>query len=235
MKKVLIAEDSKTLNTALKQGLKPYEKEFEVIFVENGLDAMNILGEQFIDLVVTDIHMPMIDGLVLLAYMLENCPKTACIIMSAYGDDTLKAEVRDSILCFLDKPVDPNKLAKLIHDTLTDKSGKRRVKNVSMPDFLQMIMMGKKTCVLQLKSNEGAHGVFYFNAGEPFQIVCGKLKGEEAFKEMLNWTAAEVKFLKPPAEKGRKQINLEMPELINMAKIAKIKIQVKKERLVHSL
>ena len=92
-----------------------------------------------------------------------------------------------------------------------------------------MIMMGKKTCVLQLKSMQGKHGIFYFNAGEPFQVVCGSLKGEQAFKEMLNWPEAEVKFLKPPAEKGRKQINMEMPELIDMAKTAKIKIQVKKK------
>jgi hypothetical protein len=41
---------------------------------------MKILGEQFVDLVITDIQMPLIDGLVLLAYMLENFGfKFSCI------------------------------------------------------------------------------------------------------------------------------------------------------------
>ena len=229
MKKVLIAEDSKTLTTALKQGLKPYKDEFETIFVENGLEAMTALGEEFIDLVVTDIQMPMVDGLVLLAFMIENCPKTAVIIMSAYGDDSLKEEVQDSILCFLDKPVEPDKLVRLIRDTLKDPSGKRRVTNISMVDLLQMIMMGKKTCVLQLKSGSGAQGIFYFNAGEPFHFVCGGLKGEAAFREILDWPDADVKFLKPPTQRGQRLIERKMPELIDMAKAGKIKIKVKKK------
>lgn len=229
MKKVLIAEDSKTQITALKLGLKPYEKGFETIFVENGLDAMKILDDQFIDLVVTDIQMPLIDGLVLMAYMLESSPKTACIIMSAYGDDDLKTETCDDILCFLDKPVDPHKLAKLIHDTLTDESGKRQVKNALLSDLLLMIMTSKKTCILQVKSDEGMLGILYFHAGEPYQVVCGKLKNEQAFNEMLNWPEAEVKFLKPPAKKGWKQNNLTMWPLIEKAKTAGIKVKVKKK------
>lgn len=229
MKTVLIAEDSITQLTALKIGLKPYEKGFKTIFVENGLDAIKILGEQFIDLVVTDIQMPLIDGLVLLAYMLENCPKTACIIMSAFGDDDLKAEVCDNILCFLDKPVNPQKLAKLIHDTLTDDSGKRQVENTSMSDLLLTVMLSKRTCILQVKSDKGMLGILYFYEGAPHQFACGNLKDEQAFREILNWPEVEVKFLKPPAKKGWKQNDMTMWPLIEKAKTAGIKVKVKKK------
>ena len=225
MKKVLIAEDSKTLTKALKYGLKPYAEEFDVVFVENGLEAMNVLGAEPIDLVVTDIHMPMVDGLVLLAYMLENCPHTGCIIMSSYGDGSLKEELRENILYFIDKPVDSAKLARLIRDTLKENSGSRRMKNIAMVDLMSMIMVGKKTCVFQLNASDGTQGLFYFQNGELFNVVQGSLKGADAFKAMLNWPSAEIRFLKAPAKKGRKELPQSMPELIKMAESAKLKIK----------
>jgi len=225
MKKVLIAEDSKTLTQALKHGLEPYEGEFDVVFVENGLEAMNVLGAESIDLVVTDIHMPMIDGLVLLAYMLENCPQTGCIIITSYGDEKLKEELRENILHFIDKPVDPAKLARLIRDTLKDSSDRRRMKNMAMVDLMNMIMVGKKTCVFQLNASDGAQGLFYFQNGELFNVVQGSKKGAEAFKTMLAWPSAEIRFLKAPAKKGRKEIPQSMPELIKMAQSAALKIK----------
>lgn len=231
MKKVLIAEDSRTFRTALLIGLKKYQDEFLTLFAADGLEAMNILQGQPVDLVVTDVHMPMMDGLVLLAFMLENCPETPCIVMSAYGDRKLKDMLKPDILTFIDKPVDPEDLARMILSAIkappSRKSGR---KTISVVDLMNLILVGDKTCVFNLKTKEGASGICYFHEGEFYNAVCGALQGERAFEMMLGWTEADIRFMKTPKTPGEKKIRPDMPEMIERARASRLTIRAEKEK-----
>ncbi|MCP4109945.1 MAG: response regulator [Desulfobacteraceae bacterium] len=78
MDKILVAEDDASLRMLIKSYLKSYEDKFETIAVENGLEAIKTLQNEMISLLVTDIKMPKVEGLVLLAYMNRNFPKVPC-------------------------------------------------------------------------------------------------------------------------------------------------------------
>ncbi len=62
--KILVVDDDKTTRKIL--GLYLKSKGYEVVFAENGLDAMEQLGQETVNLVMTDLNMPYMDGLELI-------------------------------------------------------------------------------------------------------------------------------------------------------------------------
>jgi two-component system chemotaxis response regulator CheY len=59
--KILVVEDDKTTRKIL--GLYLKAKGFDVLYAENGLDAMEKLGAEAVNLVLTDLNMPYMDGI----------------------------------------------------------------------------------------------------------------------------------------------------------------------------
>jgi YesN/AraC family two-component response regulator len=224
MKTVLIADDNEVLLEAFRAGLKKYENEFNTVYVENGYEALNVLNSQPIDLVITDIQMPMMDGLVLLAFMRENFPKLPCIIMSSYGTPGLKEEIKNDILHFIDKPVAIDKMAKLILSTLNAEKKDTAQSRIAIADLLKMIMKVKKTCIFKLHASDGKKGFFYFHEGELFNASWGKHQGEKAVMMMLACEEAELTFTKAPDQKGIKRVNKSLAELLELAKSSNLSI-----------
>src|SRR5262249_53585023 len=77
----------------------------EVEGVEDGLHALERLGERTYDLVVTDLKMPGLDGIELLRAVKEKAPATAVILMTAHGTvDTAVEAMRLGALDYVEKP-----------------------------------------------------------------------------------------------------------------------------------
>ncbi|NOY68886.1 MAG: response regulator [Deltaproteobacteria bacterium] len=224
MKTVLIADDDKVLVKTLQAGLAKFSDKFEAIYVNDGLEAMNILNSKPIDIMVTDIQMPMMDGLVLLAFMQGSFPDIPCIIMTSHGTSELKAQLKKDVLHFIDKPVRPDELGRMILSSFEKKEGKEKQK-IGIADLLSLIMMGKKTCIFKLRTQEGTTGYFYFHEGELFSAVWGKLTGEEAVLEMLGCEKAELTFTKAPQSAGKKTMEKSLSELISLAKKSNLSLK----------
>jgi CheY-like chemotaxis protein len=228
MKKALIVDDSKVLIHTLQKGFEKYQDSFQAIYAENGLEAMNILDQEPFSLVVTDIQMPMIDGLVLLAFIRERYPDLPCIIISSYGSDELKDQVNRDILHFIDKPFKVDELAKIILSALKNPKG-QNPKRISIYDLLYLIIFGRKTCIFKIMPEDGQSGYYYFNKGELYNAIFGKLKGEEAVIKMLTYENAKVVFTKPPKHAGRDLVNVDINKLIQQAKSSKLSIDIEKK------
>ncbi len=218
MKRVLIVDDDEVLLDVLGKGLERYKEKFEAVFAQNGLEALGILEKEKVDLVVTDMQMPMMDGLVLLAYMRENLPETPCILMTAYGTPELRKELKGEVLYFIDKPIRVNSLASAIIKALSDKKNNKPKARIAIADILQLIRLGKKTCIFKLKADNGTSGYFYFHEGELYNAVWGKLRGDEAVYAMLDCDSAELTFTKAPETKGVKKVTKSLDELIDIAR-----------------
>jgi CheY-like chemotaxis protein len=74
MKTVLVVDDEKSFLLSLEEGLR-HSADFRTITAENGKRAVEALGKNKVDLVVTDLNMPEMDGFQLMAYMLKSCPQ----------------------------------------------------------------------------------------------------------------------------------------------------------------
>ncbi len=227
MKKVLIVDDSKVLIIALKGGLAKYKDKFETIYAGDGLEAMNLLDEHSVSLVVTDIQMPVMDGLVLLAFIRERYPDIPCIIMSAYGDDELKSQVSPDIIHFIEKPVQVGKLAEMIIKAIYKNKG-GKTGRIAISDLLNLIILGKKTCIFKIIPEKGDSGYYYFYQGDLYNAVCGDRQGADAVKAMLQYDKARLVFTKAPETKGVKKVNADLKQLIRQARASKLSVEVEK-------
>ena len=93
---------------------------YEFVFAQNGVEALQRLNEdQSIDMVVSDINMPQMDGLTLLAQIPDVNPNIRSVIISAYGDmKNIRTAMNRGAFDFVTKPLDFEDLRLTIDRTL---------------------------------------------------------------------------------------------------------------------
>ncbi|MBW2192836.1 MAG: response regulator [Deltaproteobacteria bacterium] len=214
MDQVLIVDDSVMLINYLEDALVEYKNKFHSIFAKDGLEAIEILKNKDISLVVTDLQMPKIDGLGLLAYINKYHASIPCIVMSAHGTPSMKETLQPDILQFIEKPFAAEALAEIIIAALKRDRPDGSLSGISIPSFLQMIEIEQKTCLFEVESPGNPKGFFYFKGGEMYHAVFGGLKGEEAAMEMMHIDNPTINFKKPPARQIPKKIESELTFLI---------------------
>ena len=123
--KILVVDDEPDLEQLVRQKFRRQirDKEFEFSFAQNGLEALKCLQKGAdIDLVLTDINMPEMDGLTLLTKMKElQNPLLRSVIVSAYGDmENIRTAMNRGAYDFVIKPIDLSDLEITIYKSLDD-------------------------------------------------------------------------------------------------------------------
>ena len=192
LKKVLIVDDEETLTWSMAKSLSKDRDKYEVIIANNGKEALSLLKKDKIDLVISDIRMPDINGLDLLVRIKMEHPQTKVIIMTAYGSSDVQKEAnRRGSLFYIEKPFEINDIRKIIIDLIGKKKGfQGKVFDVQLTDIIQMNCLGRLTTALVITRN-GEKGVIYFNEGEIIHAECGEKKGSDAFYRILSWDEGE--------------------------------------------
>jgi CheY-like chemotaxis protein len=211
---VLIVDDSEMLINYLADAFADYKNKFAPIFAKDGLEAIEILKNKDIALLVTDLQMPRIDGLGLLAYTHKYHPGIPCIVMSAHGTPSVKETLQPDILQFIEKPFTAEALAKIIVSALKRDRPDGSLSGISIASFLQMIEIEQKTCLFEVESPGNPKGFFYFKGGELYHAVFGGFKGEEAAMKMIQIDNPTINFKKPPARRIPKKIEKQLTFLI---------------------
>ncbi len=107
--KIIVVDDEPDLEALIKQKFRRQirEKAYEFIFANNGLDALAKLDQHSdVDLVLSDINMPEMDGLTLLMRLSELNPIMKAIVISAYGDmQNIRTAMNRGAFDFVTKPV----------------------------------------------------------------------------------------------------------------------------------
>jgi DNA-binding NtrC family response regulator len=104
---LLIAEDEQVLRESLAELFRG--EGFEVFEAPDGKAAADILLQRPADVVISDIRMPQMDGLALLAHLQKLAPETPVIMLTAYGTvETAVSAMRAGAVDYLLKPVDFN-------------------------------------------------------------------------------------------------------------------------------
>ncbi len=115
-KTVLTVDDSKTMREMVAFTLK--QAGFAVKQAEHGEDALSVLGEQAVDCIVTDLNMPIMDGLQLIR-QLRGHPVhkgTPILMLTTESDEGKKQQGRDAgATGWLVKPFNPEKLVNTIN------------------------------------------------------------------------------------------------------------------------
>jgi adenylate cyclase len=109
MAKILVADDEVDLEMLIKQKFRKQirDDKYEFIFSLNGKEALEKLAEhRDIDIILSDINMPEMDGLTLLTRMHEVSPLVKAVMVSAYGDmENIRTAMNRGAFDFVCKPV----------------------------------------------------------------------------------------------------------------------------------
>jgi len=105
---VLIVADEKSARAGLVRALR---RDYHVLAAENGSTAMEVLSSQNINVLLSDVRMPGMDGITLMQRALANQPELTCIILTAYGDVDIAVEaMKQGATDFMTKPINLDKL-----------------------------------------------------------------------------------------------------------------------------
>ncbi len=117
MKNILVIEDNETVLNMLADWLRFYSKEWHVISATNGKLGVELMGSVPVDLVLTDLDMPVMDGYEVLKHAGEHFPSVPFLVMTGHCDQTRMAKLRSvGITDIVSKPFDFTKLAHRIKD-----------------------------------------------------------------------------------------------------------------------
>jgi PAS domain S-box-containing protein len=107
--KIMVVDDEPDLKPLIRQIFRRQirQNELQLIFASNGVEALLELEAQpDIDIVLTDINMPQMDGLTLLTKLSEQYPTIKAVIISAYGDmENIRSAMNRGAFDFLTKPL----------------------------------------------------------------------------------------------------------------------------------
>jgi len=119
-KKILIAEDSQTMRSLIASTISVMG-DYELIEAANGFEALRILPREKVDLVITDINMPDINGLELISFIKNNpnYQETPLFIISTEGSEKDREKgLSLGADAYLVKPFNPEELQALIRQYL---------------------------------------------------------------------------------------------------------------------
>lgn len=184
--KILVVDDEKDLELLIKQKFrqKIRNEEYTFVFAEHGRHALETLQEHAdVDLVLSDINMPVMDGLTLLSKLQEENRLLKSVIISAYGDiENIRTAMNRGAFDFITKPIDFKDLEITIDKTLIHVAEmKKNLQAMRENDILKMYVdetvinfLGNKDYNASIMSNETIEGTVMFID------VCGFTKISES-------------------------------------------------------
>ncbi len=174
MAKIMVVDDETDLEVLIKQKFRKQirQKEYEFLFAINGKDALEKLVEDpEVDIILSDINMPEMDGLTLLSELQESSPLIKSVIVSAYGDmENIRIAMNRGAFDFITKPINFEDLTITMEKTIKQAQQiKSTLKAIKENNILRMYVdenvlnfMGGKEYESKIMSNENIEGSVLF-------------------------------------------------------------------------
>jgi two-component system response regulator FlrC len=159
---VLVVEDDVALSEALCETLDIHG--YRVLSALNGTDALSKLASATVKLVISDVQMPVMDGLQLLQNLQQQYPELPVLLMTAFGTvpkavAAMQAGAADYLIKPFDADVLVNKVAACIRTTASvTATNKEPAKGEVMQKLYQLIGKVAKTDVAVLLQGESGTG-----------------------------------------------------------------------------
>ncbi|HWR72257.1 MAG TPA: response regulator [Nitrospirota bacterium] len=124
MKNILVVDDNALIKEVLVQWIRSTVQDARILTAGNGKEALEILKNTPVSLVMTDLQMPVMNGYELIEYCKENRPEIKVYAMT--GERTPEVARRLGLMgvpMTIEKPFDFGEVAGRIRDALADKPG----------------------------------------------------------------------------------------------------------------
>lgn len=180
---------------------------WDIHTAQNVGQAMNVIAEKQIDLVVLDVHMPVVDGMQFLSLLNRKHPNVVKAVLTADTSDMHRTicSSRGAEL-FLAKPQSESEWQKVFNSLneigrFQPQEGFRGVlRRVGLQDVLQMECLSRNSALLEIATKE-LRGLIYISEGQIIHAEAGDRSGPEAFNFLMGLTGGEFAqkpYVAPP-------------------------------------
>jgi CheY-like chemotaxis protein len=195
MGRILLVDDERDLTEACRLSLSLAGH--EVTVANDGLEAVKILTATPLDIVITDLRMPQLDGFTLLRWIMSHQPSTKVVVMTAFGSPVvMNTAKRLGALHCLNKPVSREALLETVASVLGESGSPARTQNLSVADYVRLCMQTGKSSTFEVSSGKN-QGTIAIVEGIVTHAEQGDLKGEPAFFEILSWEGGQLSEMTP--------------------------------------
>ena len=112
---LLIADDEADERTLIRFLLNGFGNTFHILEAQNGRDALELLTNSHVDILLSDIQMPFLNGIELVSQVKDKNPDIEVLFFSGYDDFSyVKAALSLKAVNYILKPVDPDEFHKVL-------------------------------------------------------------------------------------------------------------------------
>lgn len=211
MNTLLVVEDEKLIRQGIVAMIRRCSVPIgQILECRNGEEALEILKEQKVDVMFTDIRMPKMDGITLVENMDELPDKPMVIVLSGYDEfsyavEMMKHGVRDYIL----KPIKREVIEKLLENLERELSETKETKEEEERCFLNQLryLMMNAELAEDSEWQDMASRIRHHIGDGPFRILVTSMANGQRFSDcggiMLEGVEGGVLYLLPVSEAGR--------------------------------
>lgn len=181
----------------------------ELFTANDGIEALEVLEDNAVDLVVTDVNMPRMDGMTLVAEMISRGIQLPVIMVTAFGNHRVESNARQhGVLAVTDKPIDFDHLVDLCRNTLRSLS-RGSLGGITLAGLLQLLEMERRSCTVRAFCSDHS-GQVHVDQGRIVGSEQDEVSGKAALGRILSW-AEPVLDLRPlrPSKRGGDPISLQ--------------------------
>jgi CheY-like chemotaxis protein len=192
-KTLLVVEDDKSTLSLYRAGLKGLQG-FKILMAENGGQALEMLRQEPVHVLVTDLNMPVMDGFNLIAKASRLYPQVPIIVMTGLDESQhLNTPLQLGAIRILTKPPRLSILMDAIRAAAQfEPAG--MVRGIGLNSILQLLNWEKKSCTLTVNSEEGM-GLLYLKHGEVIHAAFKDEDGLPAAYRILVWDRPDIEFV----------------------------------------
>jgi CheY-like chemotaxis protein len=189
-KTVLVVDDNRLTRLMVVESLSAH---FEVLSASDGLEALGRIDAQPVDLVLTDLHMPNMDGFELIAALVRHQAKTPVVVMTSMPLGVAEASLGSMHMSHvLQKPLALDALPEYLRRVIGEATTGRLV-GMSLASLLQVLAIEKKTCTMRVSEN-GREGLLYLSSGAIIDAKLGEKSGLAAALEIVTWERPSIEM-----------------------------------------
>ena len=195
--KILLLDDDEQMLEIFQDFLRKLPSKPEIHASNSGARAIALLDSEPFSLLITDLRMPKMDGLQVLAIVRRKHPHLRVLVLTGVIDEEYRSRAYAlGVDMFWHKPAKPEEfqLLKDCIESLLDREaqiqgGFRGMQSKSLVDLIQLECLSQSSAIL-LISQGGVSGKIWVQNGEIIDAATASFTGEEAFREILSWKAA---------------------------------------------
>jgi len=213
MKTVLLVDGDLAARTEVGADLATLAPELQVVTACQGAEAVERLRAGGVDVLVTALVMPVMDGFELLDYALERHPGLGVVVIEDRSWGRLgQALTAGGAFRFLDKPVSGERLAAVVRELCAADSARASLDGLSLAGVLQLLSTEGRSCRVTARSL-GREARVDLVDGEVVDAECPGRIGLEALVEALGWERPNL-IVGDPVAAPRRRIDEPLPVVL---------------------